>query len=164
MHLSRLATAPGEKPPGAGWRIAMSPRAGMNPLQTTEVTKRVVFVGKHLPPTGPAAPGAWRGARHLSPETRGGTGDDRFPRTSTSMDLRQLAGRDGRARALTGSRDPRAPPPGDEGRWPVGRGTWPRGRRAGCQRKWASPRNDFRVVQHDRGDTGRAHVPDLPQA
>ncbi|PLB42875.1 hypothetical protein P170DRAFT_514681 [Aspergillus steynii IBT 23096] len=44
MHLSRLATAPGEKPLGAGWRIVMSPRAGMNPLQTTEVTKRVVFV------------------------------------------------------------------------------------------------------------------------
>jgi hypothetical protein len=42
MHLSRLATAPREKPRGAGWRIAMSPRAGMNPLQTTEVTKRVV--------------------------------------------------------------------------------------------------------------------------
>jgi hypothetical protein len=42
MNLSRLATALGEKPPRAGWRIAMSPRAGMNPLQTTEVTKRVV--------------------------------------------------------------------------------------------------------------------------
>ncbi|PWY63699.1 hypothetical protein BO94DRAFT_591527 [Aspergillus sclerotioniger CBS 115572] len=42
MHLSRLATALREKPLGAGWRIAMSPRAGMNPLQTTEVTKRVV--------------------------------------------------------------------------------------------------------------------------
>ena len=46
MYLSRLATAPGEKPPGAGWRIAMSPRAGMNPLQTTEVTKRVVYAVK----------------------------------------------------------------------------------------------------------------------
>jgi hypothetical protein len=42
MHLSRLATAPGEKPSGAGWRIVMSPRAGIDPLQTTEVTKRVV--------------------------------------------------------------------------------------------------------------------------
>ena len=46
MHLSRLATAPGEKPPVAGWRIAMSPRAGINPLQTTEVTKRVVYAVK----------------------------------------------------------------------------------------------------------------------
>jgi hypothetical protein len=42
MYLSRLATAAREKPRVAGWRIAMSPRAGMNPLQTTEVTKRVV--------------------------------------------------------------------------------------------------------------------------
>ena len=46
MHLSRLATAPGEKPPGAGWRIVMSPRAGIDPLQTTEVTKRVVYAVK----------------------------------------------------------------------------------------------------------------------
>ncbi|KAG2000745.1 hypothetical protein GB937_010880 [Aspergillus fischeri] len=85
----------------------MSPRAGMNPLQTTEVTKRVVFVGKHLPPTGPAAPGAWRGAQTPFSGDAGGTGDGWSPRTSTSMDPRQLADRDGRARTLTGRRDPR---------------------------------------------------------
>ncbi|KAJ5096524.1 hypothetical protein NUU61_005880 [Penicillium alfredii] len=39
----------------------MSPRAGIDPLQTTEVTKRVVFVGYTPPHQGsPAAPGAWR--------------------------------------------------------------------------------------------------------
>lgn len=42
MDLSRPATALREKPRGAGWRIAMSQRAGIDPLQTTEVTKRVV--------------------------------------------------------------------------------------------------------------------------
>ena len=46
MDLSRLATVPREKPQGASWRIAMSPRAGIDPLQTTEVTKRVVYAVK----------------------------------------------------------------------------------------------------------------------
>ncbi|RHZ43384.1 hypothetical protein CDV56_101307 [Aspergillus thermomutatus] len=42
--------------------------------------------------------------------------------------------------AVRGLRQARArAPPGDEGRSPVGRGTWPVGRRVGCQRKWASP-------------------------
>ncbi|KAJ9393839.1 hypothetical protein DTO282F9_9243 [Paecilomyces variotii] len=65
MHLSRLATAPGEKPPGAGWRIAMSPRAGIDPLQTTEVTKRVV---RGL---------AGRGASAVKGEAPGGPAADR---------------------------------------------------------------------------------------
>ncbi|KAJ6136667.1 hypothetical protein N7512_001827 [Penicillium capsulatum] len=76
-HLSRLATAPGEKPPGAGWRIAMSPRAGIDPLQTTEVTKRVVFVGYTPPHQGPRQRRALEGSRAGRPpgrrRTRGGT-------------------------------------------------------------------------------------------
>ncbi|GFF60231.1 hypothetical protein IFM46972_11556 [Aspergillus udagawae] len=59
-----------------------------------------------------------------------------------------------RARPVVHSSGARAPPPGDEGRSPVGRGTWPGGRRAVCPRKWASPGTTFgprNVCTHDGG-------------
>ncbi len=92
------------------------------------------------------------GPRHLSPETRGepataGPLGPPPPWTHASWPTEMGA----RAPLpAAGTRASPPPPPGDEGRWPVGRGTWPRGRRAVCQRRWASPRNDFRTRERLR--------------
>ncbi|XHF98485.1 hypothetical protein AWENTII_002033 [Aspergillus wentii] len=65
----------------------MSPRAGMNPLQTTEVTKRVVFVG-YTPPHQRV-----RQRRALGGEYAGnGTGEPARSPASTTKGSGQLAG------------------------------------------------------------------------